>query len=44
MPIDKDDKPKGEVELISQVQGGKLSVNHLFNVEGWVAVGELYGC
>lgn len=40
MPIDKNDKSAGETELISQVQGGKLNVNSLFNVEGWVAVGE----
>lgn len=40
MPIDKNDKSAGETELIGQVAGGKLKAASLFNVEGWVAVGE----
>lgn len=43
MPVDENDKSAGETELISQVQGGKLKVDNLFNVDGWVAVGESQG-
>ncbi|EKD02887.1 hypothetical protein A1Q2_02831 [Trichosporon asahii var. asahii CBS 8904] len=41
MPVDENDKSAGETELISQVQGGKLKVDNLFNVDGWVAVATL---